>query len=80
MFTETSIAEAGSSSIDNPTLLIACDRGAVRTAELEQFRVHVPHGEIEHLKTGHLVGSDTDCQALGFCTIATSTSHHHHND
>src|SRR5215813_11840766 len=41
-----------------PTLLIAGDNGVVRTAELEQFRVHVPHGEIEHLQTGHLVARD----------------------
>jgi len=56
MFTETSIAETVARRLTIPTLLIACDRGAVRTAELEQFRVQVPHGEIEHLKTGHLVG------------------------
>jgi pimeloyl-ACP methyl ester carboxylesterase len=41
-----------------PTLLIAGANGVVRTAELEQFRVHVPHGEIEHLQTGHLVARD----------------------
>jgi pimeloyl-ACP methyl ester carboxylesterase len=41
-----------------PTLLIAGDNGVVRTAELEQFRVNVPHGEIEHLQTGHLVARD----------------------
>jgi pimeloyl-ACP methyl ester carboxylesterase len=41
-----------------PTLLIAGDSGVVRTPELEQFRVHVPHGEIEHLQTGHLVARD----------------------
>jgi len=56
MFTKTSIAETVARRLTIPTLLIACDRGAVRTAELEQFRVQVPHGEIEHLKTGHLVG------------------------
>jgi pimeloyl-ACP methyl ester carboxylesterase len=41
-----------------PTLLIAGDSGVVSTAELEQFRVHVPHGEIEQLQTGHLVARD----------------------
>jgi len=41
-----------------PTLLMAGDNGVVRTAELEQFRVCVPHGEIEHLETGHLVARD----------------------
>jgi pimeloyl-ACP methyl ester carboxylesterase len=41
-----------------PTLLIAGESGVVRTAELEQFRVHVPHGEIERLRTGHLVARD----------------------
>jgi pimeloyl-ACP methyl ester carboxylesterase len=41
-----------------PTLLVAGDNGVVRAAEVEQFRVYVPHGEIEHLQTGHLVARD----------------------
>jgi pimeloyl-ACP methyl ester carboxylesterase len=41
-----------------PTLLVAGANGAIGPLELQQFREHVPHGEIECLQTGHLVARD----------------------
>src|SRR5262249_59949984 len=41
-----------------PTLLIAGENGAIGPLQLQQYREHVPHGEIKHLKTSHLVARD----------------------
>ncbi len=58
IFTDIGRWRRAACQISVPTLLIAASKGVITENHLEQYRLHVPHGELAELETSHLVARD----------------------